>query len=274
MGVTIELVRIPAGQFVMGAADGKVDERPRRRVSFEEPFWMSTCEVTNAQFRRFDPTHCSGLYSKRYEDGDGPSLSLDRAGQPVVRVSWEKARDFCRWLSRRTGLRIRLPTEARWEYTCRGGSASPLWFGNTESDFSRFANAADATLSHRQPKTGGLSTNIVDLRGGGLPYHGDVKDGHKVTARVGSFRANPWGLHDMHGNAAEWTRTTYRAYPYRPGDGRNANSHRGRKVVRGGSFRDTLERCRSAFRLRYPTWQRVFNVGFRIAWVPSRPRKR
>jgi formylglycine-generating enzyme required for sulfatase activity len=82
---------------------------------------------------------------------------------------------------------------------------------------------------------------------------------------VGGYGANPWGLHDLHGNAAEWTLSDYRPYPYREDDGRNVARDEGRKVVRGGSFFDRPARCRSASRLAYPPWQRVFNVGFRVA---------
>jgi formylglycine-generating enzyme required for sulfatase activity len=73
----------------------------------------------------------------------------------------------------------------------------------------------------------------------------------------------------MHGNAAEWTRSTYEPYPYRDDDGRNGAKSDGRKVVRGGSFFDNPSRCRSAFRLAYPSWQRVFNVGFRVVLETS-----
>jgi formylglycine-generating enzyme required for sulfatase activity len=85
-----------------------------------------------------------------------------------------------------------------------------------------------------------------------------------VTSEVGRYRPNIWGLHDLHGNAAEWTCTTYAAYPYRDDDGRNDARSGDRKVVRGGSFFDNPARCRSGFRLAYPSWQRVFNVGFRV----------
>jgi len=85
-----------------------------------------------------------------------------------------------------------------------------------------------------------------------------------VTANVGSCGPNAWGLYDMHGNACEWTRTTYRPYPYKADDGRAHPSQAGRKVVRGGSWCDRPKRCRSAFRLSYPAWQRVHNVGFRV----------
>jgi formylglycine-generating enzyme required for sulfatase activity len=88
-------------------------------------------------------------------------------------------------------------------------------------------------------------------------------DNALVTTNVGSYLPNPLGLHDMHGNAAEWTRTTYRPYPYRS-HGRDALTDEERKVVRGGSWYDRPKRCASGFRLSYPPWQRVYNVGLRV----------
>jgi formylglycine-generating enzyme required for sulfatase activity len=117
---------------------------------------------------------------------------------------------------------------------------------------------ADATIKQMAYDTDGRYT--MDL----LPRDARFNDGHLVTADVGSYRPNPWGLYDMHGNAWEWTRSNYRPYPYRADDGRNDTTDAGQKVARGGSWYDRPKRCRSAFRLSYPAWQRVYNVGFRI----------
>jgi len=84
---------------------------------------------------------------------------------------------------------------------------------------------------------------------------------------VGAYAPNPWGLFDMHGNVAEWTRSDYRPYPYLDDDGRNNLSLSTRKVARGGSWRDRTSRCGSAFRLAYETWQPVANVGFRVICI-------
>ncbi|MHC4511344.1 MAG: formylglycine-generating enzyme family protein, partial [Planctomycetota bacterium] len=97
-----------------------------------------------------------------------------------------------------------------------------------------------------------------------VPRDDRFNDRKLVTASVGSYRPNPWGLHDMHGNAWEWTRSAYQPYPYNPNDGRNDLTQTGRKTVRGGSWYDRPKRCRSAFRLSYPAWRKVYNVGFRI----------
>ncbi len=257
-GVTLRLVRVPAGRFVMGAVDGCADEYPAEPVAIAADFWMGACEITNRQFRRFDPEHFSGLFMKRSLDANGPGISMDQARQPAARVSWNQAMAFCRWLSARTGMTFTLPTEAQWEYACRAGTAGPLNYGGLEEDFSSHANMADRAIERLYSTTGG----VVVLQD--IPADTRFDDGAVATAEVGGYRPNAWGLYDMHGNVAEWTLSSYRPYPYRDDDGRNAVAPQGRKVVRGGSFHDRPGRCRSAFRLSYPAWQRVYNVGFRV----------
>ena len=145
--MSIELARIPAGAFVMGDAEGDADERPPARVEIAKPFWMGRYEVTNEQFALFDPTHDSRLEHGDYLHFDERErgYALNRPQQPVVRVSWNRAMDFCRRLSERTGRTFTLPTEAQWEYACRAGTATPLWYGTLDSDFSACANVSDAT---------------------------------------------------------------------------------------------------------------------------------
>jgi formylglycine-generating enzyme required for sulfatase activity len=256
-GVSLRLVRIPAGEFLMGSTAGEVDEYPMARVSIDRDFWMSTCEITNRQFRRFDPSHFSGVFTKRSLDINGPGVPLDDPNQPATRVSWQQAMAFCRWLSEETGGRFKLPTEAQWEYACRAGTAGPLSYGGLDADFSAHANVADRAIDLLYKVTGGVAVLQE------IPADTRFDDQAVATAEVAGYRPNAWGLYDMHGNVAEWTLSTYRAYPYRAGDGRNAVSPSGRKVVRGGSYYDRPKRCRSAFRLSYPSWQRVHNVGFR-----------
>ena len=273
-GVRMRLVRIPAGDFVMGDADGAPDETPLTRVRIGEPLWMGACEVTNKQFQRFDPSHDPRYYIRRYTRPDGQGMPLNGARQPAVRVSWHRAMAFCRWLGERTGLRVSLPTEAQWEWACRAGAASPLAYGGVDAGFAPWANMGDRAfgagrmLKGGRQQTGGLTHFVLE---GAALADTRFDDRAVVTAPVGRYRPNAWGLHDMHGNAAEWTLTAYRPYPYREDDGRNAPAATGRKVVRGGSFFDSPRRCRSGFRLAYPAWQRVFHVGFRVVCRTAGP---
>ena len=259
-GVTIELVRIPSGRFVMGDPQGQADEAPPAVVSIDKPFWMGRFEVTNRQFARFDPDHESRFEHRSSWIFDEQYLGwpLDGPDQPVVRVSWDRAMAFCRWLSERTGLGVTLPTEAQWEYACRAGTNSPFWYGDLDADFAACANLADASM--RKIAYEGWRPKSPDL----VARDDRFDDGHLVTADVGSYGPNPWGLCDVHGNAWEWTCSTYQPYPYQADDGRNQLAGRQDRVVRGGSWYDRPHRCRSAFRLSYPPYQRVFNVGFRV----------
>jgi len=226
-GVTMKLVWIPSG------------------------FWMSACEVSNEQFRRFDPAHDSRYYAKRHARNDDEGLTLNDSRQPAVRVAWTRAMEFCRWMSERTGLKVTLPTEAQWEHACRAGTTTPLNYGTLDTDFSAWANMGDASFAGKSPvagifqMTGGLDHLIVE---GAALADARFDDRAIVTAPIGSYKPNAWDLHDMHGNAAEWTLSD---------DGPS-------KVVRGGSFFDAPKHCTSTSRASYPSWQRVFNVGFRV----------
>ena len=248
----------------MGCGGGCRDEGPPCRVRIDTPFWLGRFELTNEQFARFDPSHDS-----RLEHGDYIQFSpgergwtLSRPKQPVVRVSWRRAVAFCRWLSARTGRRFTLPTEAQWEYACRAGTSTSHWYGSRDTDFSPFANASDAAHQVIDPfGWTGRPLVVPPWR----PADARFNDHSRVSAPVGTYAANPWDLSDMHGNVAEWTLSAYRPYPYRGDDGRNDASAKGKRVVRGGSWYDTPDRCRSAFRQCYLPDHGVYDVGFRVA---------
>jgi len=270
-GVAMDFVLIPPGEFVMGDLAGQRDEHSLTRVKITRPFWMGICEVTNEQYARFDPTHDSRFESKNGYQFGVEGFWLNRPQQPVVRVSWNKAIAYCRWLSQRTGRQFTLPTEAQWEYACRAGSARAMSYGDVDNDFSALANMADIKLRDfaTDPYTIYRPLKHFTKYDDWIPRNTDFDDGGLVTVDVGGYRPNAWGLCDMHGNVAEWTRTTYRPYPYDLSDGRDDTLPEGRKVVRGGSWRDRPSRCRSAFRLSYPAWQGVYNVGFRVICVAT-----
>ncbi len=265
-GMKLELVRIPAGQFVMGDVNGHPDERPRTMVEIERPFWMGRFEITNEQFNTFDPTHDSTVESMHGYQFGIHGYPVNQPRQPVVRVSWNKAMAFCRWLSRQTRREFSLPTEAQWEYACRAGTATPFWYGDPDADYSKLANLGDARLSEFALDTY-VHVRLVpepNQYDDWVPKDERFNDNGFVSTEAGRYDANPWGLHDMHGNVWEWTSTAFGAYPYREDDGRNDSTNHSRRVVRGGSWYDRPKRCRSAFRLSYEPYHAVFNVGFRV----------
>ncbi|MCF7733791.1 MAG: SUMF1/EgtB/PvdO family nonheme iron enzyme [Akkermansiaceae bacterium] len=244
-GVVLDLVRIPSGSFLMGETGAHSAPVP---VSIDRDFWLGRTEITNEQFACFDPTHDS-----RIERGDFLQFSTTERGypangpkQPVVRVSWHEAMAFCGWLSEKTGNRCTLPGEAEWEYACRAGTATPLWFGGLDADFSKFANLADHSLRVLPTFGWGLPSGAVPPW---RPAIESIDDHFRIAAPVGSFAANPWALCDMAGNVWEWT---------------SGDFNEGRKTVRGGSWSDRPCRATSASRQGFRPWQAVYHVGFRV----------
>ena len=251
-GVMLDLVRIPKGEFVMGDPGGK---RAPTRVTIANSFWMGRGELSNEQYACFDPKHDS-----RIERGDFLQFEEIERGycasspkQPVVRVSWNAANAFCHWLTEKTGVSCTLPTEAQWEYACRAGTTTPLWFGDLATDFAKFANLADHTLRVMPTFSWGLpSGGVPPWR----PAIDSINDGFRVAAPVGSFAPNAWGLCDMSGNVWEWTSDDFSPE---------------RKAVRGGSWSDRPLHSTSTSRLGYRPWQPVYNVGFRIICEENTP---
>jgi formylglycine-generating enzyme len=182
--IGMRLARIEAGEFVMG--DGEApprsrvewmqrdwDEAPAHSVRISKAFFLGTTEVTNAQYEQFNAEH------KKRRGRFGAS-SADN--EPVTFVTWQQAVDFCQWLSKKEGRPYRLPTEAEWEFACRAGTKGPYAIGDR-------ITPEDANL-------------------------GRAKDGTAIPGpvAVGSYKANAWGLHDMHGNVAEWCHDWYGPY--------------------------------------------------------------
>lgn len=259
-GIQLDFVYIAAGEFIMGDSNGHPDEQPAHWVKVEKPFWMSRFEITNEQFALFDPSHDSRYEHKgswMFNEWD-LGWNLNKPKQPVVRISQKQAHEFCQWIFEKSGKAVRLPTEAQWEYACRAGTATPLSYGDLNTDFSTFGNMADYSI--RDLVYDVRDQNPPDL----VPRDNRFNDKHLVSANVGSFQPNSWDLHDMHGNVWEWTRTAYKSYPYDDADGRNKASEQEQVVVRGGSWYNRPQYCRSAYRLKYYPWQKVYNVGFRV----------
>jgi len=251
-GVSLTLVAVPAGEFTMGAPPDESpldpDESPPFGFRIARGFELGKFEVTNAQYARFDAAHETGWIDTHGKDRVGPGWPMNGPNQPVARVTGLEAEAFCRWLGERLGRVCRLPTEAEWEYACRAGTQTPFSCGDG-ADLERFANFADANLGVIKP------WSVRD---------NDRNDGAPTSCEVGRYQPNPWGLHDMHGNVAEWTASAYRPYPHDAGDGPEQPDATDERVVRGGSWDDLPRRCRSAFRLSYQAAQPVYNVGLRV----------
>ncbi len=239
-GARLALVLAPAGEYLMAG----------KRVRVDKAFWVGTCEVSNEQYAAFDPAHDSTVESKDHYQFGIHGYPLNDPKQPVVRVAQLQAAAFCEWLSKRTGLAFSLPTEEQWEYAARAGAATPFFFGPADADFSKFANMADAKLREFASNPYKVyaplprATKYDDY----IPKDTRFNDGGIVTMPIGSYKPNAWGLHDVHGNVWEWTRTL----------------RSGRAVACGGSWRDRPYRCTVSFRITYPPYQRVHDVGFRV----------
>ncbi|MCK5835019.1 MAG: SUMF1/EgtB/PvdO family nonheme iron enzyme, partial [Lentisphaeria bacterium] len=132
----------------------------------------------------------------------------------------------------------------------------PMWYGNKESDFSKYANLADRSLEKMAVFGGHCRPTKLTVYNDTIPKIMSVNDKTMLTANVGKYQPNPFGLYDMHGNVSEWTRSDY--------DSNRNQTNQARKAVRGGSWRDRPYRATSSYRLPYEAWQRVFNVGFRV----------
>jgi len=246
----LRLCWCPAGQFVMGSPANEPERRPGEDqvgVKLSKGFWVGKFEVTQGEWARI-----IGAFPEKLTAGDGP-------GFPVYSINFAEAENFCRRLTakaRDTGelpanWEFRLPTEAQWEYACRAGTRTATAFGDS------------------------LSSKQANFEG--KPYNG-AEEGPslKRAAPVGSYPANAWGLHDMHGNVFEWCRDWY--YDKLPG-GTDPDLHDAQRaaainrsgsrsrVRRGGCWADEGWPCRSAFRLRFEPERRADHIGFRVVAV-------
>jgi eukaryotic-like serine/threonine-protein kinase len=236
-GITLEMVEIPRGTFMMGSPEHELekyrDESPQHEVTVPS-FHMGKYEVTQAQWKAV-----AAMPQVEKELDPEPS-EFKGEELPVEQVTWYDAVEFCKRLSKATGKEYRLPSEAEWEYACRAGTTTPFHFGET------------------------ITTELVNYRGtdwetggiAGIVYPGNYAKGPKgeyrgKTTPVGSFPANAFGLYDLHGNVWEWCGDKYQEnYTGAPRDGspwvtKNSNSH---VVLRGGSWNLNPPYCRSAFR--------------------------
>ncbi len=244
----MEFVWIRPDCFTMGSPETEKDRSANEAPHQVCPqgFWMGKYEVTNAQYQRFEAKHDSGSYE---------SLSLNGPDQPVVRVSWQEAIAYADWLSGKTGLLFRLPTEAEWEYAARAGKTGSRAWGDEPNQACRYANIYDETAKKIKP-----------LNWPNYP----CEDGQVAVAPVGKYAANDFGLYDMLGNVAEWTCSEYDS-AYAGGETRCADPSAavgGRRVLRGGSWSDYPGLMRFAYRFPAAPEYRKFDLGFRLVLTP------
>ncbi|MDR2036771.1 MAG: SUMF1/EgtB/PvdO family nonheme iron enzyme [Bacteroidales bacterium] len=263
-GITMVFVRIPAGEFVMGSNNGSNNNRPVSRVKIGKAFWMGEIEVTNEQYNVLFPEHDSRYVDQFWKDHTTPGYPANEPLQPVIRVSWEEAMEYCKQLSQQTGLNITLPTEAQWEWACRAGSNHAFWYGDMNTDFSTKENLADAQLT--KMAVSGVDPQPMSKDNPWYPYFNfipkaeGVDDGNMLQTDARKYETNPFNLYAMHGNVNEWTRSDYLPYPYSEKSGKDSEF----KVVRGGSYWERPEYSTSYTRKYFYPWQKVKNVGFRV----------
>jgi len=242
------MVRIQGGTFMMGSPESEVSreaDEEQHSVTVSS-FMMSRYEVTVGEFEKFIQGTAyktdaekegmskilknealnfeKGIYWKH--DTEGNLRAKTDYNHPVIHVSWDDATAYCAWMSKTIGNTYRLPTEAEWEYACRAGSNKPFNSGDN------------------------LTTDQANYDGNG-PYNGNKKGVyHAKTLPVGSFSANAYGLYDMHGNVWEWTASLYKNSTY--------------PVLRGGSWFNSAQDCRSADRRASSPANRTSITGFRV----------
>ena len=228
-----EMVVVPSGRFRMGCQSGSdcyVDETPLHDVIIPQPFAVSKYEVTFEDWHRCVAGGGCGGYAP--DDG-----GWGRGRRPAINVSWDDAQTYVAWLSEQSGRTYRLLSEAEWEYVARAGSSSQYSWGSS------------------------IGTDRANCDGCGSRWD------DRQTAPVGSFQANAFGLHDMHGNVIEWVEDCWNdSYVGAPTDGGAwETGNCSARVLRGGSWYSTLDSLRSAYRWRATPVSRDDILGFRVA---------
>lgn len=235
--VSLEMIRVKAGTFMMGSPEyelGRSDTERLHKVTLTQDYWLGKFPVTQAQFQaimKYNPSYFGG--SKR----------------PVEEVDWNCARDFCVRLNKKfddklpEGYQFDLPTEAQWEYACRAGTTTAYFWGNS---------------------CNGTEANCYGHRPCGTTAKGPFLE---RTTDVGTYEPNDWGFYDMHGNVFEWCRDWYNDdYGEDAIDPVGPSSGSGR-VLRGGCWSGNAQYCRSADRYGCGPGYRSNSCGFRLALV-------
>ena len=255
-GTELEMVYIPGGTFMMGSPENEEkrydNEGPQQNVTVS-PFFMGKYPVTQGQWRaiasqtnlkvKLDLNPELSEFTESYQD-------IDRWQRPVERVKWIEAVEFCERVSKLTGRKYRLPSEAEWEYACRAGTTTPFYFGET------------------------ITPELVNYDGDSTYGDGPKGEYREQTTPVGQFPANAFGLYDMHGNVFEWCQDVlHDNYNGAPTDGSawETGGVSNRRILRGGSWYINPWWCRSAIRNYFGSDETVnFLIGFRLVSFPPR----
>jgi serine/threonine-protein kinase PpkA len=225
-------IRVAAGSFIMGDDNNPLSV-PARKVVIPKAFLIGKYEIT------FDEYDLFVKATDRPQPGDN---GWGRETHPVINVSWSDAQAYVQWLSKNTGKKYRLPTEAEWEYVAKGGSKTRFWWGDDELDAKGKANCRR-----------GCYSNYSGLFG-------------SKTAPVGSYPANGFGIHDMAGNVAEWVQDCYKdQIDNSPSTGTAQESQECQtRSVRGGSTKNNAQDLASASRDHFPADNYSEVIGFRV----------
>ncbi len=223
-----EMVKIPAGSFVMGSASGHWSEKPALRVTIAEPFALGRYELTVGQWQAcVDAGACPSM----------PHMQDVTPNSPVHNVSWNEVQSYLKWLRQETGQPYRLPSEAEWEYAARAGTKTRYWWGEA------------------------IGTNNADCDGCGDQWN------RKTPTQVGAYAPNPFGLYDMSGGVMEWVADCwYPDHQGAPTDGSaRTTGDCSQRVLRGGSWRHDESYATVTSRLSYDASVRYYTNGVRIA---------
>jgi formylglycine-generating enzyme required for sulfatase activity len=263
-----EMVVVPAGSFAMGSPNNEKardnNEGPQHQVTITRSFAFGKFEVTVDQFVAFvqETGHDTGSTCDIWQDGKWAERSgyswrkpgfAQSGSHPAACLSWDDAKAYLSWLSRKTGKIYRLPAEAEWEYAARAGTTTRFHFGDDYKDYCRHGNGADQTAWNDVP--GAKSWSVLPC-----------SDGHPYTALAGSFAPNGFGLYDTLGNVFEWTEDCWNdSYAGAPSDGSAWTSGDCNiRVQRGGAWGYPPDYLRTAVRGRQPHGYRYVNAGIRV----------
>jgi formylglycine-generating enzyme required for sulfatase activity len=248
-GVTMEFVLILPGKFLMGSPTDERDHtaaETQHVVFITKPFYLAKYPTTQEQYEALTGNNPCAFSAKG--GGKDQVKGLDTKRFPADSITWTGAKAYCDLLTKKDGRRkFRLPTEAEWEYACRAGTTTPYHFGSA--------------LNGKQANCDGTVPYGTDTKGPSL----------RRPTTVGSYPANAWGLHDMHGNVYQWCEDWYGPYDGLPEKDpvRDGQQQQGSRVLRSGAWDLYATFCRAAFRDHLNPDAHNASVGFRVAFRPE-----